>query len=144
MPAWRRPGIGILILLLALAVGIAWMLFRPQPGPRGVDIYVRNDTASDYALHLTLADPGGQALGRLTIPVAARSLAQRQLDASFTRIEVRACLTAPDGADPLAERLAGWPGEAGTAAGAASDRVAVELRVEERNGEPVLEFAGAL
>lgn len=139
----RRPGIA-LALLLAVLVAVAATLFWPQPVVQGLDIHARNDTDRDYELHIDITDQEGRPLGRLTMPVAARSLARRQLDTAFERVQIHAWLTVPDAAEPIIERRADWPGEAGTAAGAASDRVAIDLRIEQRDGELTLEFAGVL
>jgi hypothetical protein len=69
----------------------------------------------------------------MTMPIRCRS-----------GIALALLLAVLDGAEPIIERRADWPGEAGTAAGAASDRVAIDLRIEQRDGELALEFAGVL
>jgi hypothetical protein len=135
------------ILLLAI-----WLITISLSGclqPRGIDLAIKNFTSSAYVLNVKINNQWGQLLYDLSIPLepATQSASfnyYHEFDSEFEQLVVKTTLESVHKSEVVDSQIGFWPGKAGSANGASSNRILIQIGIVEQQGQVKANFMGLL
>jgi len=116
---------------------------------KGVNLAIRNFTEDEYVLNVAIHDQLGYLLADLSIPIASAEAKMpftyyHELNCTFDSLVVKTRLEALPNGERLDNQVAFWPGEAGMANGASSNRIIVQIGIIDQEGQIKAKFMGIL
>jgi hypothetical protein len=130
-------------------------LYRSPIEPRGVNLAIANFTNGAFLLNCQLSDEEGTILAKLAIPIRNAMTMEnsnrpynyyyyndKDLNFEFNKLVVHLKLLSAPSGELVAQRIAFWPGDAGVAYSAGSNRILVMVGIRMDKNRYFIDLTG--
>lgn len=136
----------LFIVIMIFSFGMSGCFEQEQ---HGINLAIRNFTSHEYVLNVAIHDQLGYALSNLSIPIEEAEgkmpfTYYHEINCEFDNLVVKTRLEAVPNSELIDKKVGFWPGEAGSADGASSNRIIVQIGIIESEGQIQANFMGIL